>query len=435
MKETSYEHYITAGIKLGVGYGVVTLLARWITGNTILSSPETLMKYGLIGGIGYSLMGAISFGLFGLLVKHIRTQFPNFHTIGDILRIKLSKSGYWYMMFILMLTGFDSLFVQAMGAGLLLHLVFPMPVQYGLFLFFAYCFIFAGLGGMKKIQQLAAFKVILIFATVIILPVYFFIQEGVYPIYEGINLYHPYLLYLKNYDSLWFIATAVLVGTGQVMTDRSTWQRLSMLHPRKISLTFMLTGLIWTTIPLAVSSLLMTAIFNHGYKDTFTLLSQLIEKIHPLLLIALFIVCCLVAISFTVGTELHATTVLFVRNILSEWKSLSDSDQFKRSYILSGFICIVLFIVVSILSPSLLELLFFFGQIYASIVVPMAIIILRTKPIPPFLPFCSAAGWIMSTITSYYIGSLASIWISFLLSAALSFLYLLLFVRKQKPVS
>jgi len=39
---------------------------RELTGNTILSSPEALIKYGILGGLGYSLMGAFAFILFAL---------------------------------------------------------------------------------------------------------------------------------------------------------------------------------------------------------------------------------------------------------------------------------------------------------------------------------------------------------------------------------
>lgn len=75
MKKTDFQYYIGGAFQLGIGFGVVSLLSRWVTGNTILSSPETLIKYGLTGGIGYSLMGALALILFGILAKRFGIGF------------------------------------------------------------------------------------------------------------------------------------------------------------------------------------------------------------------------------------------------------------------------------------------------------------------------------------------------------------------------
>lgn len=146
MKKNDYQLYISGAIKLGVSFGVVSLLARWVTGNTILSSPETLIKYGLIGGIGYSLVGALSSILFGFLAKKIRENHPGQHTIGDVLRQKLTPNGYWLMITVLILTSFHSLFVQAMGAGILIQMIFPIPYFIGLLFFLTFCFFIGGAG-------------------------------------------------------------------------------------------------------------------------------------------------------------------------------------------------------------------------------------------------------------------------------------------------
>lgn len=53
----TYRHYITGSLIFSISSGMTSLLARWITGNTILSSPESLLKYGLLGGIGSTING------------------------------------------------------------------------------------------------------------------------------------------------------------------------------------------------------------------------------------------------------------------------------------------------------------------------------------------------------------------------------------------
>ncbi|WHZ04402.1 hypothetical protein QNH48_07180 [Neobacillus sp. YX16] len=425
MNKSDYQSYISGAIKLGVSFGVVSLLARWVTGNTILSSPETLIKYGLFGGIGYSLVGALSLILFGFLAKKVHEKYPNQHTIGDVLRQKLSPNGYWYMIFILFLTSFYSILIQAMGAGILIHTIFPFPAFIGIFFFLTFCYFIGGVGGMQRLHQLAGVNVTLIFSAVIIIPLFYFIQDGIYPIYDGIKLYHPYLLYVKNTDAIWFIFTAIFVFFGQILVDRATWQRIFILQKDKVRVTFTLTGLIWATIPLALSSLLMIVIFGRSFGDVYTLFIELVDKIQSTVLIVLFVLFCFSAIASAISSELHATTTLFVRNVLELFRPLTKDEQWKYTYIFSGAICVFLLATVSILTPSPLKLLFFFGNIYAAIITPMLYIILSKNVQPFIIPFSSFIGALSGLIFQQVTNDLKSIWLSFAVSTFICLIVLL----------
>lgn len=425
MKKNDYQLYISGALKLGVSFGVVSILARWVTGNTILSSPETLIKYGLIGGIGYSVTGALSLILFGFLAKKIHEIYPGHHTIGDVLRQKLTPSGYWLMITVLFLTSFHSLFVQAMGAGILINIIFPIPHFWGILLFLTICFFIGGVGGMQRLHQVAGINVTLIFAAVIIIPVYFFIQEGVYPVYDGIKLYHPYLLYIKNTDAIWFIITAIFVFFGQILIDRASWQRLFILQKEKVRITFTLTGLIWATIPLALSSLLMITIFGRSFENIYSLFFELVNKIQSTVLIVLFVVFCFSSIASALSAELHATTSLFVKNVMEMFRTLTNDEKWKYTYIFSGSICLCLLVIVSILTPSPLTLLFFIGNIYAALIIPMLYIILSKSVLPFIVPFSSfigaIGGYVFLTVTKDF----KAIWLSFAISAFICFIVLI----------
>ncbi|MCP3740081.1 hypothetical protein [Rossellomorea sp. BNER] len=419
MKQGVYQHYIQGGIKFGIAYGVVSLLARWITGNTILSSPETLVKYGLLGGIGYALMGAFSLFLFGWMAPKIRERFPNAMTIGDVLQERLDSKSYWFVMVVLLITSIDSLFVQALGVGILFHLLFNIPAFVGLFIFFIYCFLLAGLGGMNRIHRFEGLHISLIFAAIIFIPVYFFIQEGVFPVYDGLHLYHPYLLFLKNSSVTPFILTALLIGFGQVLIDRASWQRLYIIEKNKVRTSFMMTGFIWATIPLAFSAMTVIAIFNQGYKNIYSVLYELIGKIDSLFLILLFIGSCFSALASTIGAELHATSIMIVRNMLNVKYKWSEQSQLKKTYFIAGILSLILFIISSILTPNLLELIFFFGQVYVAIIPTMLAILFYSKKVPPYLPYCSLVGWVSGMTTLHFHSSIYSIWVSFVVASLL----------------
>lgn len=431
MRKTDFQYYIGGAFQLGIGFGVVSLLSRWVTGNTILSSPETLIKYGLTGGIGYSLMGALALILFGILAKKIRDRFHEHQTIGDVLRDRLTPRGYWFMIFILLVISIHSIFVQAMGAGILLHMIFPLPVFSGMFFFLLLCF-FIGAGGMQRIHQLAGINVVLIFSAVIIIPVYFYIQEGVYPVYEGIKLYHPYILYVKNTEAILFIFTAILIGFGQVIIDRASWQRVFIIKKEKLRISFTLAGLIWATIPLALSSLIMIIIFGRSYDSIYSLLFELIGKINSTLLIVLFVLFCFSAISSAITAELHAIVTLIIMNIAGMLRPLSNKEKWRFTYLFSGAICLLLLIIVSILPPTPIELLFFFGNIYASMIVPMLYIILGNKTLPALIPLASIIGTAGGFAALPFMENILTIWISFSLSSFICFGYFIFNLLRTK---
>ncbi|GHI00571.1 sodium:solute symporter family transporter [Neobacillus kokaensis] len=417
MKKSDFQLYISGAAKLGVSFGVVSLLSRWVTGNTILSSPETLITYGLIGGIGYSFMGALSIILFGFLAKIIRKQFSEQQTIGDILREKLSPSGYWFMLTIIFITSFHSLFVQAVGAATLIHLIFPIPTFVGMMVFLGFCYIIGGIGGIDRLHQLAGINVTLIFAAVIVIPVYFFIQEGIYPVFDGIKLYHPYLLYIKNQEAILFIFTALLVFVGQVLLDRATWQRIFMIQKEKVRMTFTLTGVVWATIPLALSSLLMIVLFGRGFDNIYSLFFELVDKIQSTVLIILFVLFCFSAISSAISAELHATTSLFIKNAMDLFRPLSNNEKWKYTYWFAGTVCVILLFISSLLAPSPLKLLFFIGNIYAAIISPMLYIIFSKCKLPFIVPFSSFIGAVSGYVFMPITEDLKAIWISFAISS------------------
>jgi len=428
-----YRHYITGSLIFGISTGMISLLARWISGNVILASPESLIKYGLLGGIGYSIAGALSIFLFGILAVPIRNRFPTLETIGDLFQLRLKRDGYLFMSILIFLLGFDSLFMQAVGAAVLFDLLFNIPLSLSLFLFFLYCFVVAGLGGMKWIQKFEGISMSFIFSAVILIPLYFFIQEGAYEVYNGIRLYHPYLLVINNRDTFLFIITFVLVGFGQVITDRSTWQRLYIIEKKKVRITFWSTALVWCTVPISLSAMLLIVIFDGTFNETYSLLFMLIDKIDSIFLILLFSLLCFSVLSTTIQAELHATTVHFVKHILKSKKTLKTDHTLRReSYWISGIILFTLFIITLFTKFSLLEFLFFYGSIYASCIPVLLIVILSKRTIPRLLPYSIVLGWIMGTFIIQNADPLMTIWYSFLCTSFFAVLFLLLIKKEAK---
>ncbi|AOH56553.1 transporter [Peribacillus muralis] len=417
MRSRTFQEYVQGPIQLGMGLGIISLLARWVTGTTILSSPESMVKYGVFGGIGYAIMGAVALFMFSFIGKRVRQDFPAGLTMGDYLKTRLHPLGYWILLVILVITSLHILFIQGMAASTLCQFLFDTPLYVGLFFFFVFCILFAGFGGLKLIHGFAAFQVVFMFAAVILIPLYFFVKEGIQPVYDGIRLYHPYMLVINKYDLWSFIFAGLLVGFGQFFFDLTSWQRLFMIELKKVPLTFSLSGLIWLIFPLSFSSLFIMVIFTGGFTDIHSILEGLANKITTPFFFILFVLCAFSAITSTFGACLHALVSLIVANMIVPFQNqTNDQQKIRMAYLLSICIGALIFMATLFYSPNLLELLFYSGNIYSALLAPILVIVFSRGKVANFIPISAALAIAASYIIQPYASEFQSIWFSGIIS-------------------
>lgn len=419
MAYQSFREYALGTAKIGIGLGVVSVLARWVTGNTIFASPEALIKYGIFGGIGYALMGALALAAFGWVGRKVRRTYPEGETIGDFFRLKLNRTGYWVMIAILLTISVEGMFMQGMAGGLLLNILFDVPISLGMLAFFLFCVVYAGFGGIVVIHRIAFFQVIIVFVAAILIPLYFFIEKGVEHVYAGIRLYHPYLLVTNNHEGLFFIVTGLLIGCGQVFVDQASWQRLYMVETRNVVPTFLLSGLIWSTIPLAFSAMIMIVIFTGGFQNIYSLLFDLIRKIDSFPLLILFVLSAFLAVTSAFGAGIHSLISLIVGNVYPLFKpEAGEKQKIRMGYMLALAIGLLSFVLTFLLEPTLLELLFFFGIIYAALIVPVLVIVFSKGRTGNAIPFCALLGLTAGYASRVELSHMNAIWVSAIVSAA-----------------
>lgn len=417
MRSRTFQEYVQGPIQIGMGLGIISLLARWVTGTTILSSPESMVKYGVFGGIGYAIMGAIALFMFSFIGKRVRQDFPVGLTMGDYLKTRLHPLGYWIFLVILVITSLHILFIQGMAASTLCQFLFDTPLYVGLFFFFVFCVLFAGFGGLKLIHRFAAFQVVFMFAAVILIPLYFFVKEGIQPVYDGIRLYHPYMLVINKYDLWSFIFAGLLVGFGQFFFDLTSWQRLFMIELKKVPLTFSLSGLIWLIFPLSFSSLFIMVIFTGGFTDIHSILEGLANKITTPFFFILFVLCAFSAITSTFGACLHALVSLIVANMIDPFQDrTTDQQKIRMAYLLSISIGVLIFMATLLYSPNLLELLFYSGNIYSALLAPILVIVFSKGKVANYIPISAVLAIAASYIIQPYASEFQSIWFSGLTS-------------------
>ncbi|NGQ97142.1 transporter [Brevibacillus sp. SYP-B805] len=429
MRNESFRHYAMGTVQLGIGMGIIAVLTRWVSQNLLVTSPEVLVKYGLIGGIGFSLALGIALVLFALLGKRIRRELPEGQTIADYLRGKLHPAGYRVMLGFILATSVNAIFVHGLAAGYFLQKLTGLSLSQGVFLFFLLCLLYAGFGGGAMLNRVGLAQMVFLFMTLILLPVNFFVREGVEQVYDGIRLYHPYLLVWNNRDGWYLILAGVIVGVGQVLSDRSLWQRLFMMEEKKVVSILGLSGFIWSTLPPAVATLTLFAIHKGSFANVYSLLYALIDTISTPALLGVFILGMFSMVTASFGAELHALVCLFVRNMYQAWKpAASDRELLRAGYLFAAAVSLLSFLLTVSFAPSLLQLLLFAGVIQVALMLPMLVVIFSRRPTGNLVPYSTVIAAASGYGTWWIKGGVGGIFVAFLVSLLL--IALSLFLRK-----
>ena len=215
------DQYISGNGQLGVSFGTTSLLAFWITGNTIMAAPEAAYSMGVIGAIGYSFLGGMAVLAFAPLGKRIHQVIPNGKTVGDFYRHRFDKKNYLYFLVMVFVYIFGLLMTQGIGGGLLLEQIFHIPYELAVVLTFLIVIIYAAMGGFYSVTGIAFFQVMLIFIVVIVVPPIVYFSTGITPVYEGMLELAPEKLDLFLPAGILFMFAGTMMSVGEVFMDNT----------------------------------------------------------------------------------------------------------------------------------------------------------------------------------------------------------------------
>lgn len=168
---------------LSTAAGVIILLARWINGNLLLSSPSALISFGFMAGICYTLATAISFIILGsLLNKSDYTQ--NQHLLSFLLftiQRKLSGMNLKVIRLFYLLTSIELWLIQLISISVLSEIMLNIPVPITLFFFLIGILLLDRIMSVKSILWLEILFIIALFSLLIFIPIYYFVLNGALP--------------------------------------------------------------------------------------------------------------------------------------------------------------------------------------------------------------------------------------------------------------
>lgn len=358
---------LSKSVQYGFGLLSIALISRWTSGNAIFTAPEAFLRYGFIGAVSFSAAGILAFIALIPIIKRVRDSAASASLL-DLLESRLTGPSFNWMKRILLLAIFFGMTAMGYAAGIL---VFPLgtPVPAGMALFFLFGFLAALFFRLKWFTRFSMVKVGMLFLIMIMVLVHAYMLEGIEVVYDGIRLYHPYLLYV-DWDVLPQLVTAFTIAmAGHLLLDLQMWNMLLKTRKEKLRPGLITTGLIWSTIPFSFSMIALSAIYKGGFQNLYSVFEKIFIRYEHLTVTVLLVFILMIIFFETFLSQVHSLYVLYDRN---------DRKLNKHMW---GILSIFVFVIPLWLhwfSISLLDLYFLTGTFFAGSL-PVMIKILWSK--------------------------------------------------------
>ena len=397
------DDYLVGGRNVGVALGSATILATWVTGNTILAAPESGYTFGVLGVLGYAVGGGLAVLAFAPLARRLRKLLPAGRTVGDFFRLRYGRKNYGLFLAMLIIWDLGWLLTQGMGAGIILESVFGIDFHVGVIVTVAIVTIYSTVGGMVSVLSTDFMQTMLIMVVVFVFPAWIYLAANPSTVYSGMDKLAVDKLSLSSPSGLVFLAVIPLIYTGEVFMDNTFWQRAFALRPSVITRTFTFAGIGWVFVPVATGTLAWVAV-GTGMKlpgGPSSVSAEVVRHYAGQFGSALFLVLIWAALASTMSALLNAVAGIFMNDVYNNFihREASDRDLLRVGRVLT-VVGAVLTVVLAWPKPlTLLTLLILLGVINAAYIPPivMGLYFHKTNPAGAFW------GVVVGTVVGLFI--------------------------------
>ncbi|MBK0419609.1 hypothetical protein JD276_11250 [Leucobacter sp. CSA1] len=403
------DDYLVGGRNVGVALGSATILATWVTGNTILAAPESGYTYGVLGVLGYAVGGGLAVIAFAPLAARLKEILPGGRTVGDFFRLRFDGKNYWLFLVMLLIWDLGWLLTQAMAAGIILESIFGIPFQVGVIATVLIVLAYVTIGGMISVLSTDFMQTLLIMILVFVFPALVYWMAGPRVVYDGMLTRMPETLQLDNPAGLLFLCVIPLVYIGEVFMDNTFWQRAFALRKSVMKKTFTYAGIGWIFVPIATGTLAFVAV-GTGLElpgGPSSVAPEVVAEHAGTLGSVLFLALLWAALASTMAALLNGVAGIFMNDI---YNNVINKRATDKQVLWSGRVATVVLAAITIATAlarptTLLSLLIWLGVINAAYIIPIVsgAFFKRTNPTGVFV---SVITGVLAGLTFYGGGAL-----------------------------
>lgn len=377
----SSSDYLYAGRNVGIALSSATIIATWVTSNTVMAAPEQAYTLGVIGLIAYSLAG-LALVLFAPLANRIKKLMPSGYSSGEFIKIRYGQKAWLIYMILATYYFLGFLVSQAMAGGLLLQALTGLDYKVGMLTIMVVCALYTIQGGLKAIFGTDFILCLLIMGALAVTAIFVVSGMDVGTIYSGVMADDPDRLNAAIGGGIMFLGSQVLFCCGEIFHSNIWWQRVHAAKARTAGRSFLVAGLIFIPIPVVAGMTAFVAIANNYDIPQVNMVFPIVAS--ELLGAAggvLVLIVVFSALAATISSILHAASNLLVHDIIRQ-KVKPDLNEDKAArYVKLTVLGLSLFTIAVAWAPqaSIYQVLLLTGPAVASMIWPITYGIFNKK--------------------------------------------------------
>ena len=373
--------FLYAGRNVGLALSTATLIAAWVTGNTTMSAPEQGYTIGILACFGYAVAG-LSLCIFAPLALRIKKIMPHGCTSGDFVRCRYGKAVWIVFLLISAWYFVGFLMTQAMAGGILLQSLSGLEYHIGMLLIMVVCTVYTLKGGLKAILSTDFIMAMLILIMLLVTAVLAFFKFSPAMVYDGVMANKPELMNLLSGVGIMYLGSNFLFATGEIFHSNIWWQRIYAAKEKVTFRSFILSGLIWTTVPIIAGSLAFVAVAQ-GYvvPQVNMVFPIVVSKLLGPAGSVLVLIIIYSALASTVSSVLTASSNLLVQDIYKRAFKPNATDEQVVKYVRYTIVgmAVVTVILVWNQPASMYQVLYLTGSAVAATIWPIAMGIYNSR--------------------------------------------------------
>ena len=378
-RQENADDYMTAGNNVGFGISAASMTATWIWASSMYASATSGYTYGVSGPIHYGLWGALMILFIYPFGRRIRAVAPRAHTLAEVMHARHGRSSQ------LMLAGSNvvgsviSLMSNFIAGGVLISLLSPFTFIQGVLTVAAGVLLYTLWSGFRASVLTDFVQVVgMLGAVAVLVPVIFFAAGFPAAFEAGAGNITPQQGSFFSSDAFMnqgapYIAAVLAYAIGnQTIAQRLFAVRQDLIKPTFITATVGYGAMVIGVGMLGVLALYLGMTPDGG--DVNNLVPQMAAEYLPPVLIAVFFVMIIGALSSTADSDLSALSSIVMADIYGQNVAGKDAAD-PKVMLLIGLITMVAASAIAVAFASLqlniLDLLVFVGALWGALVFPV----------------------------------------------------------------
>lgn len=378
-KKENADQYMTAGNKIGFGISAASMTATWIWASSMYASAEAGYTYGISGPIHYGLWGALMILFIYPFGKRIRAVAPKAHSIAEVMYARHGRSSQ------LMLAGSNivgsliSLMSNFIAGGVLIAMLSPFTFIQGVLTVAAGVLLYTLWSGFRASVLTDFIQVMAMFGAVAVIIPFIFLAADFPSAFEtgAQNLTAEQQSFFSSEAFLNQGAPYIAAVLAYAIGNQTIAQRLFAVRQDLIKPTFITATIGYGAMVIGVGMFGVLALylgFEPSDGDVNNIIPEMAASYLPAVLLAVFFVMIIGALSSTADSDLAAMSSIMMADVYGQ-NVAGKGRANPRTMLLVGRVTMLLATAAAVsfasLQLSILDLLVFVGALWGALVFPV----------------------------------------------------------------